>query len=108
MNIPLHELKRMMEAGTPLPLTLIRYEHGGGRLCKEEPRTLVADFFDEADRELFYAMRNALPSLLAACERAQAVLATRNGPYAMCDHVTEQKAMDNLREALAPFQSKEK
>jgi len=59
-----------MERATPTPLDVIRYEHGGGRLYKEEPRKLVADFFYEEDRELFIYMRNSLPALIAVAEAA--------------------------------------
>ena len=65
---PVVTLRDLMKGATPVPLTLIRYEHGGGRLYREEPRTLVADFFDEGDRELFAAMRNALPALLTIAD----------------------------------------
>lgn len=66
-------LRALYEAGTKGPLTLMRYEHGGGRLYKEEPRTLVADFYHEADRELLTAMHAALPHLLAVAEAAERI-----------------------------------
>lgn len=67
----IENLKALMAKATPLPLAVNRYYHGGGRLYREEPRKLVADFYDEADRELFISMRNALPDLLAAIEAAK-------------------------------------
>lgn len=60
-------LKAMKEAAakaTREPLVLIRYDHGGGRMYAEidDPdndlrpqRELIADFYDEANRE-FYAL----------------------------------------------------
>lgn len=49
------ELRRLAEAATR-GATLRRYDHGGGRLAifDGEHRQLVADFYDEANRE-FYA-----------------------------------------------------
>lgn len=45
------------------PLTLIRYDHGGGRLYREEPRDLIADFYDAANRELYYRAPELLKAL---------------------------------------------
>lgn len=51
------------------PLTLIRYDHGGGKLYREEPRDLIADFYDAANRELYYRA----PKLLSAlCDEVEA------------------------------------
>ena len=45
---------------------LMRYEHGGGRLVNdsEGTRTLIADFYNAGDREVFYTLRVALPALI--------------------------------------------
>lgn len=107
MTGPLEELKLLYEAGTKGPLTLIRYEHGGGRLYKEEPRTLVADFFDESDRELFVATHRALPALLAVAQAAVRADSVRHAGYAgaMEDYA---KAMDDIRTALASLTTNER
>ena len=65
-------LRESAEAATQ-GAELDRYPHGGGRLAifaKDETRTLVADFYQEGDRE-FYAMMHpgvglALADLLDA------------------------------------------
>lgn len=89
-----------MSKATPEPLTLTRYEHGGGRLYKEEPRTLVADFYDEPDRELFYAMRAKLPALLAVVEAASdPALLSSSAPFGSPPHMAQMR----LRAALAPL-----
>ncbi len=54
MTIDLDTMERIARAATQDPLTVVRYEHGGGRIFMEEPRALVADFYQEGDRE-FYA-----------------------------------------------------
>jgi hypothetical protein len=60
----LREAVAKMTAGAEL----VRYEHGGGRLAVFGPtdaeRVLVADFYQEGDREGFVALRNAAPALL--------------------------------------------
>lgn len=51
--------------------TVIRYEHGGGRVCVEsENRKLVADFFNEPDREGFIHSRNTYRSRIEALKIA--------------------------------------
>ena len=64
----LSDLARVAAAATPLQFTdIIRYEHGGGRFIRVTPpnpqaergdQDLVADFYDEANRE-FYATFNS-------------------------------------------------
>jgi len=60
-------------------LTVVRYEHGGGRVFLDGDagkRVLVADFYRENEREAWIALRSAAPHLLAEvralreCERA--------------------------------------
>lgn len=66
------ELDRLERAATPAgELALCRYGHGGGRLASPPgwqtemgDRELVADFYQEAERELFFALRNACRPLL--------------------------------------------
>src|ERR1051326_8443725 len=54
---PPSELKRLAEGATPWNAShLIRYKHGGGRLALTEPRReLIADFYNENDREYIAA-----------------------------------------------------
>lgn len=48
------EVEELLAKATPGPRTLIRYEHGGGRLYRDgDSRELVADFYSEGDRELY-------------------------------------------------------
>jgi hypothetical protein len=69
---------------TPGPLTLTRYDHGGGRLSfapDAEHRTLVADFYHEGDREFYTASANLAPSIIRE----------------------QQEEIDRLREAISEF-----
>ena len=70
------ELRRLAKAATK-GATLERYRNGGGRLAiLGIPRELVADFFNERDRE-FYAAANpaAVLDLLDQLDAAEARLA---------------------------------
>lgn len=64
-------LRKLHAAATQGPLTLTRYEHGGGRFYREDSRTLVADFYNERDRECIVAEHNAMPALLDELEAAR-------------------------------------
>lgn len=50
------------------PLTLVRYEHGGGRLIKE-PFSLIADFYDVGNRELYYRAPELIKTLCDEVDR---------------------------------------
>lgn len=69
-------LAPLAAAATEGPLELARYDHGGGRLAKfDGARILVADFFNEGDREFIVALVNAyseIDALLARGEAAEA------------------------------------
>jgi hypothetical protein len=71
-------LEALLAKATPLEnATLTRYEHGGGRLFVEgvppkyEGRDLIADFYDEGNREAYYALMRAAPALLAALRASE-------------------------------------
>ena len=106
MTINLHELKRMMEAGTPGPwMNNSHYEciHTHSGLVKLRPIVHYShnNPSAEADCDMIVAAINALPGLLAVVSAAQKYAAAIGG-VGVSD---ESKA---LCEALAPFQSKEK
>jgi len=67
----LAEWERLSNNATPDPLILNRYDHGGGRLYQEIDgrRNLIADFYEEADREFYNTARTALPRLIAEIRR---------------------------------------
>ena len=68
-------LEKALAATTQGALTLIRYEHGGGRLYlpgESGERELVADFYHEGDREAFMAVSAAMPWLLSVARAAVA------------------------------------
>ena len=64
----------LKKATAPERHKVSRYDHGGGRVYidgdgpKYEGRELIADFYDEAEREAWIALRNHAGSLLS--ERA--------------------------------------
>src|SRR5688500_12350284 len=61
------------ERATPLDdkHKLIRYDHGGGRLYREDgkDRDLLADFYDEDNRELYYWLATHALTLLRELAR---------------------------------------
>lgn len=63
------EVEELLANAAHGPLTLIRYDHGGGRLYREEPRDLIADFYDAANRELHYAAPDLLRRLVQEVKR---------------------------------------
>ncbi len=68
--INLAELRKKAEAATKGPLKINRYEHGGGRMYREEPRQLVMDTYEEGDREFYAAL--SPETVLALVEIAEA------------------------------------
>lgn len=71
-HLDLEAIRERVEKATPADnLTLTRYEHGGGRLFVDldigtpEGRDLVADFYEEDDREFYFAARTDIPLLLS-------------------------------------------
>lgn len=67
-------IKQRADAAPKENLRLTRYDHGGGRLVEYIPRpersfgaddrNLVADFYDEANRECYFHAREDIPALL--------------------------------------------
>lgn len=55
------------------PLTLVRYDHGGGKLYRDEPRDLIAHFYDAANRELYYRAPDLLRALVDEVQRLRGV-----------------------------------
>lgn len=97
----IQRLRGLAERATQGPLKLDRYDHGGGRLYRECPRTLVADFFDEGDREFYAALSPALVlRMLEVAEAASAVQRTGcvYGPFQESDL---ERAFEKLDKALA-------
>lgn len=70
-------LKKLLLEATPLPHKIMRYEHGGGRVWVGEEsgkRNLIADFYEEADRECFIAARENLCQLIESNEKISRAL----------------------------------
>ncbi len=74
----LSELRSLEGKATPFDsLKVICYDHGGGRVYvpgnadDSTGRQLVADFYDEDNREAWLALRNAAPLLLDCAEWVQ-------------------------------------
>jgi len=81
----LAEIEALEQAATAAEtLTVFRYEHGGGRVCviEGDNRQLVADLYDEPNREMWVALRNAAPALLALARES---LERRENPEAGSD-----------------------
>ena len=76
MTLNLEAIKARCEKATG-DLTLATYAHGGGRLYviggPQSERQLVADFYDEDNREFYYHARTDLPALVAEVERLRQV-----------------------------------
>lgn len=70
------EIEAREKGATPQPLNLTRYDHGGGRLVQNEGNNLqlIADFYDEANREFYVAARDDVPRLIADLRAARAAL----------------------------------
>lgn len=79
MPLNLEAIKARCEKATESSdLTLTQYAHGGGRLFviggPNSERKLVADFYDEDNREFYYHARTDLPALVAEVERLRKVV----------------------------------
>jgi len=64
-------IKARLEAATPGPFIVTRYEHGGGRMFVEAEgsrRELIADTFKIGDREFYAEAPTDITRLLAAVE----------------------------------------
>ena len=120
MNTPLHELKRMMEAIPVLQAArdaayeakwAMRNRSNVGKTCEESVAAEDAsdsafDALRDAEADLADAAINALPSLLAVVEKAQAVVDFQEDIHTG-NAVRYARLIIDMREALAPFQGKE-
>lgn len=68
------EARELLANAAHGPLELIRYAHGGGRLYREEPRDLIADFYDVPNRELYYRAPELLRALADEVDHARRAL----------------------------------
>jgi len=90
LQTKLKEIEERAAKATPAnQLTLARYDHGGGRLCgptnwmeprPSTPRDLVADFYDEANREFYTAARTDVPRLVRLALAQARVIASERFP----------------------------
>lgn len=90
----LDAIRERCEKATPGP-ELVRYEHGGGRsyiqtgdwesLHGKRDRKLVADYYNEEDREFYHSARADIPALLAHIEELEAKLKNRWGTDMLTD-----------------------
>lgn len=77
-NERLQAIRERESKATEEPLEVIRYEHGGGRMFtpKQENGTsdLIADFYDEANREFYAHSRADIPYLLERVAKLEGAL----------------------------------
>lgn len=72
----LAEIEGRLAAVTPGEWELSRYDHGGGRIWDSATkRVLIADLYQEGDREFIAHARTDIPALIAELKRCQAVIA---------------------------------
>lgn len=98
----LRELVAAGEKATPTrDATLMRYDHGGGRFYREvgRDRLLIADFYDEANREFYFAAANARPALAALLRVVEAAKATSVACKLACDAKGADNAVDGWYQA---------
>lgn len=114
--IPKEELAAMRErcakATESSDLTLTPYAHGGGRLFviggPSAERQLVADFYDDDNREFYYHARTDIPRLIAEVERLRGVAEAADKAIEAFGAMTEgakvsvrvQMTMNHLKAAL--------
>lgn len=108
-------LRALAKAATPGPLTLIRYYHGGGRMylsrvpagLTSEDRELVADLYQEGNREFYFACSpEVIEGLLDDLDAAERLCAGQQdratwGDMAYADH-------ERMRERIATLEAREK
>jgi hypothetical protein len=102
----LQSIRKRLQAATPEPLVLSQYTHGGGRLWCESPRTLVADFYHEGDREFYGNALEDVQALLEENERLREVerKAQEQSEYIQAHSLTEIEVAA-LRAELARMRS---
>ena len=86
----LEDLKKLCDAATPGPWTVLDDTHGAGWI--NEPRMGYEGELPIDDVRLIVAARNALPKLIAVAEAARALLP--------CHDITESEAEGRLVDAL--------
>lgn len=86
---------------------LARYDHGGGRLAifDGDNRDLIADFYDEANREFYFHARTDIPALLSTLrtreseiERLRETIRSRNKMLDRAWHIINGRASHDERE----------
>lgn len=102
----LDALARIEEAAgkaNSLPMKVNRYDHGGGRFWTEldGKRNLIADFYEEGDREYYLAASpSAILSLLARMEALEKVAALVEELWDMDEDDDRPSANERLSRAL--------
>lgn len=71
------EVEELLAKATEGPFELISYEHGGGRLYREEPRKLIANFYYEGDRNLYSRTNELLRRMVEEVKRLREQWDTR-------------------------------
>lgn len=91
-------LRALILAATPITDEMVhRYEHGGGRVMRFSPsRDLVADLYDEANRECWVACRIEMPRALDKIERLRARVAELEAALTARDEALTSIALQNL------------
>jgi hypothetical protein len=95
-------LRALVSKVTPGKHETMRYVHGGGRIHVDETRTLVADLYQEGDREFVAAISDGrlVLALLDRCDRLRVAL---NDARKWIDGTSGRMfadALDDVEEAL--------
>lgn len=91
------EARELLANAAHGPLQLIRYDHGGGRLYREKPRDLIADFYDAGNREFYSRAREIVSALCNEVEELRRRNATQE--ESIMEFQEEQRAMQAAIEA---------
>ncbi len=109
MNLAeLAEIERLEKAATPYQ-EIIRFDHGGGRIfVEDEPRQLIADFYNEGDREFYVAACTAIPALIAEARTLRVLLAWGNEGVKWADVFSYLGLGDDVRDKAIDVASRMK